>query len=77
MTVKDFLKDIRETGNKTFETEMQKTVSIWSNKACGGYCISAMKATGYTREQISEVLEKLAAAFDEISIEEAEKIKNT
>lgn len=76
MTVNDFLKDIRETGNKTFETEMLKTVSIWSNEACRGYCISAMKAAGFTREQISKVVEELPAAFDNISVEDAEKIRN-
>lgn len=76
MTVKEFLADIQETGNKAFEAEMQNTVNIWSNEACRGYCIAAMKAAGYTREQIAEVVEELPAAFEDISIDDAARIRN-
>lgn len=76
MTVTDFLADIRETGNKAFEAEMQNTVNIWSNEACRGYCIAAMKAAGFTREQISKAVEELPAAFEDISVDDAAKIRN-
>jgi Holliday junction resolvasome RuvABC DNA-binding subunit len=76
MTVTDFLKDIRQTGNKAFEAEMQNTVNIWSNESCRGYVIAAMKAAGFTREQISKVVEELPAAFEDISVDDAAKIRN-
>ena len=77
MTVKEYLNDLQKTGNKALAEEMQSVVSIWNNESCKGYCITAMKATGHSKEQISEVLEALSAAFDEITVEEAEQIKNT
>jgi len=76
MTVKEYLTDLQKTGNKALAEEMQSVVSVWSNTACRGYTITAMKATGHSKEQISEVLEALSAAFDEITVEEAEQIKN-
>lgn len=76
MTVTDFLKDLRETGNKALEAEMQNTVSIWDNNACKGYCIAALQAAGYTKEQISGVLEELTAAFENIGVDDAAKIRN-
>ena len=76
MTIKEYLNDLQKTGNKALTEEMQSVVSVWSNTACRGYTSTAMKATGHSKEQISEVLEALSAAFDEITVEEAEQIKN-
>ena len=47
--------------------------SIWSNDACYGYMIVAMESAGYDREQIIEVFPYLKEAFEEVSVEEAEK----
>ena len=50
-----------------------QSTSIWSNDACFGYFILAMESAGYDREQIIEVFPHLKEAFEEVSVEEAEK----
>ena len=74
MTIKDYVTDLQKTGNTAFADKMMNTVNIWSNAACKGYCTAAMKKAGFSREQIASVLEELTAAFEEIAVEDAEKI---
>lgn len=45
----------------------------WSNEACKGYLIIAMRECGFADNQIKEVLEELDSTFDEITIEMAIK----
>lgn len=47
--------------------------SIWTNDACYGYCIIALKAAGYSADQIDAVLHFLHLAFEDYSVEDAEK----
>lgn len=47
--------------------------SIWTNDACYGYCIVAMKNAGFTKKKITEMTHYLHSAFDEYNVEEAEQ----
>lgn len=47
--------------------------SIWTNDACYGYCIAAMENAGFPRKKIIEMIHHLHSAFDEYTVEEAEK----
>ena len=47
--------------------------SIWSNDACFGYVIVAMENAGYSRDEITKMFNYLLSAFEEYTVEEAEK----
>ena len=48
----------------------------WSNNACLGYVISAMKQAGYQREEIRKVIRYVYYEFDFKTIDEAKDIYN-
>ena len=48
-------------------------VSIWSNEACRGYCVEAMENAGLDQATIEKVNRGLSQAFDELTVEEAER----
>lgn len=82
MTIKEYMKDLEkvhhtDSNGGKLSDRLLEIEHIWSNEAARGYTIAAMQKVGYNREQISEVLSALSAAFDDISIPEAEKIRNT
>ena len=78
MTINEYIngipEDIVSSDGVTLRDIMMDIVSIWSNNACRGYLIRAMKEAGYGREQIEDVLSKLRWAFDEVPIKDAERI---
>ena len=78
---KERIADTKSMINKTDGSNLFNTLidnaEIWNNDACKGYCILAMADAGYHREQIREVLQKMTAAFDDISIDDAARIRNT
>lgn len=81
MTIKAYLDSLQGLPHKsadgtTIAEAMRTTTHIWDNNACRGYCIAALQGAGYSRGQIKEVLRELAAAFDEISIDDAARITN-
>lgn len=45
----------------------------WSNAACMGYCLIAMRRAGLRPTAQRRVLLVLESAFDDVSIEDAEK----
>ena len=47
--------------------------SIWSNDACYGYMIIAMRNAGYKEKDIDTMIRYLHSAFEEYLVEEAEK----
>lgn len=59
-------------GGGKFSDMMRETVSIWSNRACMGYSLAAMKAAGLDPEQIREVLRNMN--FNSMTVEEAEAL---
>ena len=52
---------------------LAKETSIWTNDACYGYCIRAMEMAGFERKDIEKVRRGLKEAFDELTVEEAER----
>lgn len=57
-----------------FIEKIEEITDIWSNSACVGYCIAAMKNAGMNREQIQKAVCCLISEFDEMTISEAEQI---
>lgn len=54
--------------------EMLKNLNgPWSNAACIGYCLIAMRRAGLRPTVQRRVLRVLEGAFDDVSIEDAEK----
>ena len=68
MTVGEFLEK-----NMMFGSAVLDMVSIWSNEACRGYCVEAMKNAGLDQATIEKVNRGLSQAFDELSVEDAER----
>ena len=46
---------------------------LWSNTACMGYCLIAMRRAGVNVKTQEKVLRELELSFDGVSIEDAEK----
>lgn len=46
---------------------------IWSNAACCGYVLLACKNLGYTKQESSNLLEAVNSAFENYTIQQAEK----
>ena len=65
-------KNINALPEKLADILLQST-SIWSNDACYGYIIVAMENAGYPREEIIKMFNYLHSAFEEYTVEEAEK----
>ena len=68
MTVGEFLEK-----NTMFGSSVLDMVSVWSNEACRGYCVEAMKNAGLDQATIEKVCRGLSQAFDELSVEDAER----
>lgn len=47
---------------------------VWSNDACYGYCIRAMENAGYRAELIRNMIHHLHDVFENLSVDEAEKL---
>lgn len=78
MTIKEYLQDLQGLPHKskdgqTIADAMAEATSIWSNNACKGYALEAMKAAGLSEEQRAEVLHQMSIAFDDLTVEEAEQ----
>lgn len=68
MTVAEFLKK-----NLMLGSEVLDMVDVWSNEACQGYCLAAMKKAGVDANVAEKVIRGLHDAFDELTVEEAER----
>ena len=43
----------------------------WSNAACIGYCVMAMRNAGLSEKTQRKVLDELTRCFDDVSVEDA------
>lgn len=68
MTVGEFLEKNLMLGGGVLDM-----VSIWSNESCRGYCVAAMESAGLDQATIEKVCRGLTQAFDELSVEDAER----
>lgn len=72
----DMTADILEVASFPFDEELgaRMTNAPWSNEACQGYLIAALRAGGKRCKEIEQALDCLYRAFDQISVEEAKQI---
>lgn len=75
MTVKQYIEENKKLPQELNDLVLNNTY-IWENDACYGYTIIAMKAAGYDREQISEILRFLHFAMEDYSVSEAAAKRN-
>ena len=47
----------------------------WSNAACIGYCVMAMRNAGLSEKTQRKVLDELTRCFDDMSVEDAAQMK--
>ena len=73
MTVMEYVKKNTDALPPELALLVLESTSIWTNDACYGYCIEAMERAGVDRETITKVVRGLHQAFDELTVEEAER----
>ena len=61
------------TNEKVMEEMLKNLNGPWSNAACMGYCLIAMRRAGLRPSVQRRVLLVLEGVFDEVSVEKAEK----
>ena len=67
-------KEDKEMGKKNEAARMLANLNgPWSNPACVGYCLIAMRRAGVNVKMQGKVLRELEFSFDDVSIEAAEK----
>jgi hypothetical protein len=59
--------------NKIDASMLMNLNGPWSNPACVGYCLIAMRRAGVNVKMQEKVLRELEFSFDDVSIEAAEK----
>ena len=80
MKIKEFIKDVRKL-DKKFSSSSGRLLSdtliddmdIWSNQACKGYLLKAVKYVGLAPDLVTELRNALDMAFSEMSVEDAEE----
>ena len=73
MKVADYVKKNKGALPPELAEMVLSETSIWTNDACYGYCIEAMEKADVDRETITKVVRGLHQAFDELTVEEAER----
>lgn len=73
MKIKEFIDKNVETLPPRLADIIVNEQSIWTNDACYGYTIVAMRNAGYDEDKITELMRYLHSAFEEYSVEEAEQ----
>ena len=73
MKIEKYLNDCKENLPPELAKILISEGSIWTNEACCGYCVSAMKAAGLKRQTIDKMIHCLHNAFDTMCVEEAEE----
>lgn len=72
MKIKEYIEQNTAALPPQLAEMLLEETSIWSNNACYGYCIQAMRNAGFTEKKINEMISHLHSAFDELTVEEAE-----
>ena len=73
MKIEKYLNDCKENLPPELAKILISEGSIWTNEACYGYCVSAMKEAGLKRQTIDKMIHCLHNAFDTMGVEEAEE----
>lgn len=73
MKVAEYIQKNKEAMPPELAEMLTQETSIWSNDACYGYVIIAMRNAGYKEKDIDTMIRYLHSAFEEYMVEEAEK----
>ena len=73
MKVAEYIQKNKEAMPAELAEMLSQETSIWSNDACYGYAIIAMRNAGYKEKEIDTLIRYLHSAFEEYAVEEAEK----
>jgi len=78
MKYKDYVQQLeklphRDSSGRTLAEMYGDSVEIWSNYAAIGYAKIAMEQAGIDSDSINKVVAAMNKAFDDYSIDEAEK----
>ena len=83
MTIKEFMESNKALDNQftnpdgeKYSETMAECTRVWSNAAAKGYVIRAAQHLKMNREQIKTLLIRMEWAFNDLTIEEAEKVYN-
>lgn len=79
MTIQEYLDDLDKmpamtsAKGKSLRSAMLQSVSIWSNDACRGYVLRALKDADVDTETHKQIMQALHWAMDEMTVGEAEQ----
>ena len=73
MKVAEYIQKNKEAMPAELAEILSQETSIWSNDACYGYVIIAMRNAAYKEKEIDTLIRYLHSAFEEYAVEEAEK----
>ena len=79
MTIGQYLDDLQKLPEykndkgAALKDTMLNITQVWSNYACKGYALHAMREAGLEPEQISEVLRQMSYAFNDKTVDEMEQ----
>ena len=73
MKVAEYIQKNKEAMPPELAEMLTQETIIWSNDACYGYVIIAMRNAGYKEKDIDTMIRYLHSAFEEYMVEEAEK----
>lgn len=68
MTIAEYLETMKQ---KHLPSDTMLALEIWSNNSALGYTIMAAEATGLKKEQINKLVDAMQAAFDNVSVDQA------
>ena len=67
MKVAEYIQKNKEAMPAELAEMLSQETSIWSNDACYGYVIIAMRNAGYKEKEIDTLIRYLHSAFQEIA----------
>ena len=73
MKVAEYIQKNKEAMPPELAEMLTQETSIWSNDACYGYMIIAMRNAGYKEKDIDTMIRYSHSAFEEYSVEEPER----
>lgn len=80
MTIDEFkekhsnLRRLKDENGRDFLDVSVETLDVWSNDACRGYCICALKGAGMDNETINKIVGSLHGYFNDLTVDEAAEI---
>ena len=80
MTVLEFLEDLEKQPLVVAPSDWKndyirfaaQAMEVWTNNACLGYALAGAGAARFTKEQTKRLVSAMKAAFDEMTLAEAE-----